>query len=80
MWQYLDDDERRRVRERVEEIGALATADAPFAHLRMEPERRAPDEERRFWVVLRSWSGGPDDGVERHLARSRGHGLPTDWM
>jgi hypothetical protein len=79
MWQYLDVDERRRVGERVEEIGARATAEAPFAHLRMEPERRAPGERRAFWVVLRAWSGRPDDGAVRHLARSRGHGLPTDW-
>ena len=79
MWQYLTDDEQRRVRARVEELGAQASAAAPFAHLRMEPECRASGEERQFWVVLRCWSGGPDDGVEHHIARSRGHGLPTDW-
>jgi hypothetical protein len=83
MWQYMDGDQQRRVRERIDAIGRSAGPTAPFAHLRLEPERRAPGEDHRFWLVLRLWSGGddgePDGGAERHLARSRGHGLPTDW-
>ncbi len=79
MWQYLDAEEADGVRRRLEDLGARATSTAPVAHLRMEPERRTPGERRRFWVVLRHWDGAPDDGAEEFLARSRGHGLPTDW-
>lgn len=82
MWQYLEPEEQQQVRQRIEALGALATPTAPFAHLRLEPERRAPGEERRFWVVLRAWSDGAPgrgDGTSRFLARSRGHGVPTDW-
>ncbi len=79
MWQYLGAAEAAGVRDRLADLGARATPTAPVAHLRMEPERRAPGEQRRFWVVLRHWDGGPDDGAEQFLARSRGHGVPTDW-
>ncbi len=79
MWQYLDAEEADGVLERLEDLGARATSTAPVAHLRMEPERRASGERRRFWVVLRHWDGAPDDGAEEFLARSRGHGVPTDW-
>ncbi len=76
MWQYLDRDEQEQVLARLDRLGAAATAQAPFAHLSLEPRRRTPDEEHEFWLVLRTWPGG----ATRFLARSRGHGLPVDWV
>ncbi|WP_139978222.1 DUF2332 domain-containing protein [Nocardioides litoris] len=75
MWQYLDDAERADVLARTEELGAASTPTRAFAHLQLEPRRRTAEEEHAFWLVLRTWPGG----VEEHLARSRGHGLPVDW-
>ena len=75
MWQYLDRAEQDDVVARTEELGAAATDAAPFAHLSLEPRRRAPGEDHEFWLVLRLWPGGET----RWLARSRGHGVPVDW-
>jgi hypothetical protein len=80
MWQYLDRAEQDDVLARTEAIGAAASRTAPFAHLSLEPRRRAPDEERAFWLVLRLWSGREDDGVPRFLAHGRPHGVPVDWL
>ena len=75
MWQYLDDDEQRDVTAAVERLGADATDEAPFAHLVLEPQRRTPDSEHEFLVVLTEWP----TGERRVLGTSRGHGVPTDW-
>jgi hypothetical protein len=75
MWQYLPDEEKRAVRARLEELGREATAEAGFAHLRMEPETRADLDGHAFYVVLRSWPGGE----ERVLGTAAPHGLPTHW-
>lgn len=75
MWQYLGPDEQRHVRARIEHLGAAATADAPFAHLCLEPARRTPQAPHEFPVALRSWPGG-----ERQvLATAAPHGLPVTW-
>jgi hypothetical protein len=68
--QYLDDDERERVRERIEAAGEAATDDAPLAWLRMEPGGEMAD------VRLRTWPGGED----RHVARAGYHGRPVRWL
>lgn len=75
MWQYLDAAEQDHVRRRLDDLGAQATTRAPFAHLFLEPTRRAPGLDHEFLVVLESWPAG----TRRILATSRGHGLPTDW-
>ncbi len=75
MWQYLDDDEQRDVTARIDRLGAAATEEAPFAHLVLEPMRRAPDAEHEFLVVLTEWP----TGERRVLGTSRGHGVPTAW-
>lgn len=75
MWQYLDDAEQHDVTAAIERLGAEATDEAPFAHLLLEPQRRTPDAEHEFLVVLTEWP----TGERRVLGTSRGHGMPTDW-
>ena len=75
MWQYLAGAEQDRVRARIDELGAAATHDAPFAHLLLEPTRRTPEAEHEFLVVLETWPAGES----RVLGTSAPHGLPTTW-
>jgi hypothetical protein len=75
MWQYLDAGAQAAVTSRVEHLGARATREAPFAHLFLEPTRRAPAAEHEFLVVLELWP----TGERRVLGTSVGHGMPTTW-
>jgi hypothetical protein len=73
MWQYLPDDEKRRVTDRLNHLGAAATADAGFAHLRLEP--RDGDDGPVFEIRLRHWPNGAD----RLLGHAAAHGVPATW-
>jgi hypothetical protein len=75
MWQYLDHAEQDAVTARVEELGAAATSERPFVHLRLEPMRRTPESEHDFLVAMQVWPGGE----LRILGDSAGHGVPTTW-
>ncbi|MET0999064.1 MAG: DUF2332 domain-containing protein [Marmoricola sp.] len=75
MWQYLPVPEQERVTARIQELGALATEGSRFAHLFLEPTRRAPETEHEFLVVLTTWPGGR----RRILGRAAPHGLPVTW-
>ena len=75
MWQYLSADEQAAVTARVASLGEQATAEAPFAHLFLEPTRRTPDSPHDFLVVLELWP----TGERRILGDSAGHGMPTTW-
>jgi hypothetical protein len=75
MWQYLPAEEQSRVTAALERLGADATETRPLAHLRMEPMRRTPEGEHEFLLALTRWP----TGERRILARSRAHGVPTDW-
>lgn len=75
MWQYVDPDEQAAVEQRLAQIGAAASARAPFAHLRLEPFSTSRDADPEFLVVLTTWPGG----AERVLAFAAPHGLPTTW-
>jgi hypothetical protein len=75
MWQYLDEDERAAVTETIEDLGARADDRAGFAHLFLEPRRRAVAGRYEFLVGLRTWPGG----VERVLGTAHPHGIPTTW-
>jgi len=75
MWQYMPDQEQRRVLARLDEIGATATDSAPFAHLAFEPRRLAPDGQHRFVIVVRAWPGGE----ERIIGEAPPHGTPVTW-
>ncbi len=75
MWQYLSRAEQAAVTARIKTLGALATEEAPFAHLFLEPIRRTPESPHDFLVVLTEWP----TGERRVLGDSRGHGVPTSW-
>ena len=73
MWQYLSKDEQARARAAIDAVGETAPAEAPFAHLFLEPTRRTPESAHEFLVVLETWPGG-----ERIiLGTAAPHGLPT---
>jgi hypothetical protein len=72
-WQYLPADRQAALGEAIAGHGAQASADAPFAWLRMEPNpRNLADTELR----LTTWPGGE----ERLLARVHPHGAWIDWI
>ena len=75
MWQYLSAPDQTAVRAGIDALGAKAPADAPFAHLTLEPQRRTPDAPVEFAVRARCWPGG-DDTV---LAVCSPHGPPVTW-
>jgi len=75
MWQYLSLPEQSTIETTIEEIGARARPESPFAHLTLEPRRRTPDSEVEFVVWARCWPGGDD----RVLAACSPHGPPVIW-
>jgi len=75
MWQYLSLPEQSTIEATVEKIGARATPASPFAHLTLEPRRRAPGAGIEFVVGVRCWPGGDD----RLLAACSPHGPPVRW-
>ena len=80
MWQYLSDADHARIASRIEDLGHRASADAPFAHLFMEPTRRTPDRPHEFLVVLRTWPAGAGaPGAQEVLGVAAPHGIPTSW-
>jgi hypothetical protein len=72
--QYLDDAERGRVFDLIQEAGTRGTAARPFAWLRFESGdwRRTTSHE----VTLTTWPGGE----ERTLAEAGPHGRPVRWL
>lgn len=75
MWQYLGVAEREAVAARIDELGGTAQDGRRFAHLALEPRRRAPGLPHEFLVVLRTWP----DGAERVLGAAAPHGVPVCW-
>jgi hypothetical protein len=75
MWQYLSSTEQETVSAGIDALGARARPDSPFAHLTLEPHRRAPDSPLEFAVRARCWPGGDD----RVLAVCSPHGPPVIW-
>jgi hypothetical protein len=69
-WQYLDHDERDRVRGALEDAASRATEQSPLAWVRMESK----DELTRVEATL--WPGGET----RLLARAGYHGRPVLWV
>jgi hypothetical protein len=76
MWQYLSLPEQSTIEASIEQIGARAQAESPFAHLTLEPHRRTPEAEVEFVVRARCWPGGDD----RLLAACSPHGPPVVWL
>jgi hypothetical protein len=71
-WQYLPAETQEALGRVIADLGARATADGPFAWLRMEPSPRSlADMELRLTL----WPGGE----ERRLASVHPHGASVDW-
>jgi hypothetical protein len=70
VWHYLDEAERGRVRQALEQAGARATPEAPLAWLRLE---RGGEQAE---VRLNLWPGGD----EKLLASSGFHGRDIRWL
>ena len=75
MWQYLPAEEQQRVDRGIAALGARGTAEAPFAHLFLEPTRREDHRHHEFLVVLTTWP----HGVRRVLGVAAAHGVPVTW-
>ena len=73
-WQYLPEADRARGERSIETIGASASADAPFAWLRME----ADGESEGAGIRLRLFDGG--NALERLLGRADFHGRWVRWF
>lgn len=74
-WQYLSADERASVRAGIDDLAARARAQAPFAHLTLEPAREGPEGTLKFLVRATRWPGGE----EHVLAECHAHGAPVHW-
>lgn len=68
--QYLDQQQRTAVAERVRALGEAATRSSRFAYLCLEPTR-----DTGFLVTLTTWPGGR----ERVLGGAAPHGIPVTW-
>jgi hypothetical protein len=71
--QYLDDEQRTAVGERIATLGAAATPIARFAHIALEPHR--PTINGECVVTVATWPGGE----QRTLGSAPPHGLPVTW-
>ena len=72
VWQYLGESEKRRIAGAIARCGAAATASAPLAWLRLEPEPGADGPALR----LTFWPGGE----ERLLGVGDYHGRRMVWI
>jgi hypothetical protein len=72
-WQYMPVASQRALSEAIAAHGARATAEAPFAWLRMEPP---PGDLAGMEVRLTLWPGGE----ERKLADVHPHGASVRWV
>ncbi len=73
MWQYMPGATKAAIRAALEKEGAVATADAPLAHLSMEP---VPGETGHAVLSLTMWPGGQT----RRLANCDFHGRWIEWL
>ncbi|MFD1826036.1 MULTISPECIES: DUF2332 domain-containing protein [Mumia] len=71
-WPYLDDDEQRRIVERLDALGATADVDRVLAHVRLEP---ADVLAGPYPVILTTWPFG--EATE--IGSAPPHGLPVTW-
>ncbi|TYR31415.1 DUF2332 family protein [Mesorhizobium microcysteis] len=72
MWQYMPHETRAAITRAMAQAGEAATAEAPVAHLRMEPLELS---DPHATLSLTLWPGGRT----RHLARCDYHGRWIEW-
>ena len=72
-WQYMPPESQAKLAKIIEDLGAMATPDAPFAWLRMEP--MAGTVGPVMDVTLTMWPGGS----EQILGETHPHGAWVKW-
>jgi len=70
VWQYINRQDRKELLDLIEEAGSRATADSPFAWLRMEPGEKSAE------IKLAIFPGFED----RIIATSGYHRPNTHWL
>ena len=73
MWQYLPDATQARIEAAMQEAGAQADAQRPFAHVSLETNRETFAHE----LKVRYWPGGES---QVHLANAHPHGAWVEWL
>ena len=73
VWQYVPEDQQRRVTAAMEAAGARATAERPLAWISLEANRVLHLHE----LVVRHWPGSGEPAL---LARAHPHGAKIDWL
>ena len=76
VWQYIDRDERTRITDLIESVGATATPDTPLALMSFEPHE--PDRAHAA-LKLRYWDGRSAVGTSTLLAECGFHGQWVRW-
>ncbi len=77
VWQYIDKDERARITDLIESVGATATPDAPVAWMSFEPHEPDPAHAA---LRLRYWDGRSAEGAPTLLAECGYHGQWVRWL
>ncbi|NIP76237.1 MAG: DUF2332 family protein, partial [Xanthomonadales bacterium] len=72
MWQYLPSETQARIERAMDRAGTAASAEAPVAWLRLEPDGKA----RSATILLTLWPGGET----RELGRGDYHGRFAEWV
>ncbi|GMM94142.1 DUF2332 domain-containing protein [Qipengyuania sp. MTN3-11] len=72
VWQYIGEDERRRITLAMERAGEAATKDSPLAWISLEANR----DTHRHELNVRYWPGGDQ---WRHLGTAHPHGAWVEW-
>jgi hypothetical protein len=73
MWVYLPGATHERIRAALARLGESAGPDRPLVHASWE-WTAASDGDATFALVVRRWTGGPDDGRPRLIATGTSHG------
>jgi hypothetical protein len=72
VWQYIPDQERLAITASIQAAGALASAEAPLAWVRLEANR----DTHRHELTVRWWPGGPEPVK---VATAHPHGSWVEW-
>lgn len=73
VWQYVPEDQQRRVTAAMERAGALATQERPLAWISLEADRTLLNHR----LKVRYWPGGAEDTL---LAAAHAHGAWVEWF
>lgn len=73
VWQYLPEEEKRRITRAMEDAGARATKERALAWVAVEGDRKL----LKHGVTVRYW---PGDGAPKLIAAAHAHGEWIEWF